>query len=94
MFQFQQAAHEPLLGARTALSARTSVPELADKAVRAPGFMAAMRDFTIEATPQGAVRESWQATIIRELTLHDTDHLVAGLKRTGITGREAIDCSV
>ncbi|MCW5553525.1 MAG: NADH-quinone oxidoreductase subunit M [Verrucomicrobiae bacterium] len=44
-------AQEPLLGARTAMSAQTTGPELPDKAVRAPGFMAAMRDFTIEATP-------------------------------------------
>jgi hypothetical protein len=53
--------HEPLLGARTALSARTSAPELADKAVRAPGFTAAMHDFTIGATlhePCSSGRES------------------------------------
>jgi Domain of unknown function (DUF4965)/Domain of unknown function (DUF5127)/Domain of unknown function (DUF1793)/Domain of unknown function (DUF4964) len=48
--RFFLPAHEPSVGARTALSARTRASELAEKAVRAPmggGFMVSIRDFGI-----------------------------------------------
>jgi len=50
--QTVEAFHEPALGARTALSARITALELADKAVRAPvhWFMASMRDLGIVET--------------------------------------------
>jgi hypothetical protein len=48
-----ETTHEPLLGARTALSARIFTSELADMAVRAPvccRFVVPMRDFEIVET--------------------------------------------